>query len=162
MSEQIDLSNKNIVAFAKKVPGLNAIFSSMESVERWVSAFENDQPLNEFLEEKFFNLTKSEVEQVSKRLEPLLWVMFFLPTRSAFYLLDSLKRANEELPQQLLDLALALKTSKQDDIRHAQVFIDRLAQLNASSFLTAISDEQFVSKLESSIKKTGEESGYAY
>ena len=162
MSEQIDLSNKNIVAYAQKVPGLNAIFSSMESVERWVFAFENDQPLGEFLEDRFFNLTKPEVEQVSNRLEPLLWVMFFLPTRSAFYLLDSLKRANEDLPSQLLELAISFKSQGEGDVRHAQVFIDRLAQLNASSFLTAISDESFVAKLEHSIKKTGEESGYAY
>lgn len=160
MTIPIDIALDKIRAFANELPGINLIFSDMEKVEQWVVKNGSDEGFTTNLRQRLYELDEQNLIDISKKSHPLLWLLFFLPTSTSFYLLYSLNEVVQNLSDDLLKESLAiLENENIDDKRHAQVFVDRCTHLNAANFLTHITSEKFSTALVSAIAHVKKEHG---
>lgn len=163
MNLPINLIARNISEHSSSIPGLCLIFSDMEMVERWVATKGNDEGFLENLRLSLYNLTEDELLKVCEKSDELLWVLFFIPTSSSFYLLDCLASVSAEIQSNLLVHATNVMNDKSlDEVRHAQVFLDRCKHLNTGNFLSTLVDEHFSQSLVTAIKCVKERSGNVY
>lgn len=160
MDIPIDIALDKVATFASEIPGISLIFSDMEKVERWVAKSGEDKGFTAQLRQKLYELNESELREISKKTQPLLWLLFFLPTSTSFYLLFSLNEITPEISDNLLNEALAiLDDGDNSDKRHAQVFVDRCTHLNAANFMTHITNDDFVKSLKLAISHVKKEHG---
>ncbi|MDI4652578.1 MULTISPECIES: hypothetical protein [Pseudoalteromonas] len=160
MDIPIDIALDKVAAFASEIPGISLIFSDMEKVERWVAKSGEDKGFTAQLRQKLYELNESDLREISTKTQPLLWLLFFLPTSTSFYLLFSLNEIAPEISDNLLNESLAILDGEDNsDKRHAQVFVDRCTHLNAANFMTHITDEKFVKSLNLAIAQVKKEHG---
>lgn len=162
MTIPIDIATEKVRTFAKDVPGINVIFSSMEKVESWILSNGKDAGFSAELRERLYDLSADEVTTIANRTTSLLWILFFLPTSTSFYLLRTLKEVVPNTSDQLLTKAVEIMNSDEIDKRHAQVFIDRCTQLNASNYISHITNLEFTEALSLAVKNTRRTCGEVY
>ncbi|MEJ6534038.1 MULTISPECIES: hypothetical protein [Pseudoalteromonas] len=160
MDIPIDIALEKVATFAIEIPGINLIFSDMEKVEKWVARSGEDKGFTAELRQKLYALNESDLREISKKTQPLLWLLFFLPTSTSFYLLYSLNEIVPEVSDSLLNASLAILNDENNpDKRHAQVFVDRCTHLNSANFMTHITSEEFVKSLNLAISHVKKEHG---
>jgi len=162
MTAPVNIIARNVSEYAKSLPGLELILGHMEKVERWVAKKGQDQGFNRELESELYKLTDIQIIEVCKKEDDLLRVLFFLPTSTSFFLLDSLKKINPDLPYNLLVKANEIMSSTSVDTRPAQVYIDRCRHLSAGDYITSLISKDFSDKLIKAITKVKKESGDVY
>lgn len=163
MTIPIDIAIENVRKFSKELPGVSLIFSDMESVESWVAKKGKDDGFTSDVRQRFYELSSGDIEILSKRTEPLLWVLFFLPSSTSFFLLSSLNEIVPHVSESLLNKALDIMADDEiKDKRHAQIFIDRCNHLNAGNFISNITNDVFSEALLTAIESTKRESGDVY
>ncbi|MAD76717.1 MAG: hypothetical protein JJV99_03405 [Colwellia sp.] len=162
MTIPIDIASENVKRFANEIPGVRIIFSDMEKIEQWVARKGKDEGFTTELREKLHQLDEVEILKLSTKTTPLLWILFFLPSSTSFFLLYELNEVAPKISDILLNEALEIMVDdKIEDKRHAQIFIDRCTHLNAANFISNIIDESFSKALIDSIDQTKREVGNA-
>lgn len=163
MSIPIDIAVENVKKFSKDVPGVNLIFSDMEKVESWVARKGKDDGFTNDLRQRLYALSEADIQILSKKTSPLLWVLFFLPSSTSFFLLSELHNIAPNITDDLLNHALSVMSDvNSKDKRHAQIFIDRCNHLNSANFVSNITSSQFSRALIGAIEETKRESGDVY
>ena len=158
----IDIAVAKVKEFSSDLPGINLIFSDLEKVESWVVRKEQDDGFSQELRQRLYELTKEDIVTFNTKLEPLLWVLFFIPTSSSLYILNTLSEITPNISDMLLEKAISIINNDIDDKRHAQVFIDRCTHLNAANFIGHIIEDSFSHPLLEAIQQTKRNSGDVY
>ena len=163
MNQSIQIVTETVAQYANSIPGLNLIFGHMEKVEKWVVSKGNDKGFLAALNDSLMALTPSEIELLCLKKDEIMWLLFFLPTSTSFYLLDALRGIEHEISNDLIKHASQVMLSSEDiDKRHAQVFLDRCNHLNAGKFMAKIVDEDFTQSLLEAIEYVKKEGGRVY
>jgi hypothetical protein len=162
MKLPVNIIARNIAEYAESLPGLGLILGHMEKVERWVAKKGHDQGFNRELETRLYKLDEEQVRGICNKEDELLWVLFFLPTSTSFYLLSCLKNINPDLPYILLKRSDIIMTDGIGDCRSAQVYIDRCKHLSAGDFISSLINDDFNEKLTKAIIKVKKGSGDVY
>lgn len=162
MTIPIDIAIEHVKKFANDIPGVRFIFSDMEKVESWVARKGKDEGFTSELRDRLHSLNESDVLKLSTKTEPLLWVLFFLPSSTSFFLLYALNEVVPKLSESLLEVSIEIMADESiADKRHAQIFIDRCTHLNAANFIANIVDDNFSNALMGAIQDTKTEVGDA-
>ncbi|MGP4943184.1 type IVB secretion system protein IcmW [Pseudoalteromonas nigrifaciens] len=162
MTIPIDIAVENVHKFSNEIPGVKLIFADMEKVESWVARKGKDEGFTSELREKLHGLTEGEITRISSKVNPLLWVLFYLPSSTSFFLLYSINDVVPKISDRLLEESLRIMgDDSETDKRHAQIFIDRCTHLNAANFIANIVNESFSQALIQAINDTKLEVGDA-
>ncbi|MGP5159733.1 type IVB secretion system protein IcmW [Pseudoalteromonas prydzensis] len=163
MEIPIDIAVEKVRQFAISIPGVKLIFSDMERVEAWVARKGKDEGFTTDLRHRLYELDANEILDLTSRVEPLLWVLFFLPSSTSFYLLSSLNEVAPNITDILLETSLSIMADEEiQDKRHAQIYIDRCTHLNAANFISNITNQTFSEALIKAIQVVKKDSGNVY